>query len=366
MIATNASAPERLPVARYNATLIHPTVSAAFHHFARRGMAFDSAAMVERLAGLESFPAISVGDLIAAAHAAGVALTGAHAELAELEEIPAPFLTFLKRGPAPDALLELVQVERIGRRRVTIWGDRFGEVAIQREHLERRWSGIVLMLKPGAGGSGACELETYRPQEHVFQDFISRSACSELIRYCEEASFRRSRVLQRRGEVVSDVVQTRSRSSTTVVLKDRNHPILAPLYTRCARLEGVTEREIETIQCVRYKRGQKFRAHFDGGIDLPRLTTYLLYLNDDFTGGETYFPVLDHAVAPMAGACLRFPSCDREGRVLWQSEHGGLPVREGVKYALNIWVRCPPPSAPARTPVSLPPLQLRQPLHVRQ
>lgn len=362
MIEAAAPPPERLPVARYNATLIHPTISAAFHHFARRGAAFDSAAMVERLASLENFPAIPVGELIAAARAAGVTLTGAHAELAELEEIPAPFLTFLKRGPAPDALLELVQVERIGRQRITIWGDRFGKVTIRREDLQRRWSGIVLMLKPGESGSAACELGSYRAQVQVLPDFISRSECRELIRYCEEASFRRSRVLQRRGEVVSDVIETRSRNSSTVVLKDRAHPILAPLYTRCARLEGVRERDIETIQCVRYKRGQRFRAHFDGGIDLPRLTTYLLYLNDDFTGGETYFPVLDHAVAPAAGACLRFPSCDREGRVLWQSEHGGLPVREGVKYALNIWVRCPPTTPPT---APIPPM-LQRHLHVHQ
>lgn len=333
---------ERPSVSSYNTTLIHPTVIAALRHFARRTIAFDSAAMIDRLAGLERFPAIPVGELISAVRSSGVPLTGAHAELAELEEIPTPFLTFLKCGPAPDARLELVQVERIMRQRVVIWSDRFGEAAIRRADLQLRWSGIVLVLDRDRCGSGECELESYRDKVHVLPDFITRNECRELIAYCEEASFRRSRVLQRRSEVVSDVVQTRVRSSSSVVLRDRNHPILASLYTRCASLEGVRPQDIEAIQCVRYKRGQKFKAHFDGGIDLPRLTTYLLYLNDDFTGGETYFPMLDHTVVPTAGACLRFPSCDREGRVLWQSEHGGLPIRDGVKYALNIWVRCPP------------------------
>jgi hypothetical protein len=119
------------------------------------------------------------------------------------------------------------------------------------------------------------------------------------------------------------------------------HPLLRPLYLRWAGLEGVGEEDVEQIQCVRYKKGQKFRTHFDGGVELPRLTTYLLYLNEDFDGGDTYFPILDLTVEPRTGACLRFASCDKLGRVLWPSEHGGLPVSSGIKYALNIWVRCP-------------------------
>ena len=292
---------------------------------------------------IDGFPAISVGDLISSTQEAGVKLTGAHAEISELDTIPTPFLTFLKLGAAANSRLELVQIQHIRRRRVVVWGDRFGDAFIRREHLNERWSGIVLMVDPANCDSEGGELQSYRSQVQLAPNFVTPAECRELIDYCEDASFRRSRVLQRRSEVVSDVVEMRVRSSTSTVLKDRAHPILSRLYAHCASLEGVRARDIETIQCVRYKSGQKFRAHFDGGIGLPRLTTYLLYLNDDFSGGETYFPMLDYAVAPVAGSCLRFPSCDREGRVFWQSEHGGLPVRGGVKYALNIWVRCPAP-----------------------
>jgi len=332
-----------LPVETYNSTLIHPTISAVIHHLARRGVSFNSSKLIERLAGIEGFPAISVGDLIASAQEAGVKLRGAHAELTELDTIPTPFLTFLKLGTAANSRLELVQVQHIRRRRVVVWGDRFGDAFIRRENLNERWSGILLMVDVANCHSEANELQNYRSQVQLIPNFVTPDECRELIEYCEAASFRRSRVLQRRSEVVSDVVEMRVRSSTSTVLKDRAHPILSRLYAHCAYLERVRTRDIETIQCVRYKRGQKFRAHFDGGVDLPRLTTYLLYLNDDFSGGETYFPMLDSAVAPIAGGCLRFPSCDREGRVFWQSEHGGLPVRDGVKYALNIWVRCPTP-----------------------
>lgn len=330
-----------LPVETYNSTLIHPTVSAVIHHLAGRAINFSSSKLINGLAQIDGFPAISVGDLISSAQKAGVKLTGAHAEISELDAIPTPFLTFLKLGNAADSRLELVQIQHIRRRRVVVWSDRFGDTFIELEHLNKRWSGIVLMVDPASCSSEATEPRHYLAQVQMLPNFVTPAECRELIDYCEDASFRRSRVRQRRNEVMSDVVEMRVRSSASTVLEDRAHPILSRLYAHCAYLEGVRARDIETIQCVRYKRGQKFRAHFDGGIDLPRLTTYLLYLNDDFTGGETYFPMLDFAVSPVAGSCLRFPSCDRDGRVLWQSEHGGLPVSDGVKYALNIWVRCP-------------------------
>lgn len=333
---------DRVSVSDYNRTLLHPTVHAAVRHMARKGVDFESAKLIRQLARIQHFPSISVGDLISASRASGVSLAGAYASVSEIDDIPLPFLAFLKCGSAPDAPLELVQVEALRKRRIVVWSDQFGETSILRTHMLHRWSGIVLIVDHVDQHSQPAELAAFRNDVSLLPNFITQRECAELIGYCEETSFRRSRVAQRRNEVVSEVVQARFRNSTSALLTDRTHPILSQLYDRCAELENVRPDDIEDIQGVRYKRGQKFKPHFDGGVELPRLTTFLLYLNDNFVGGETYFPVLDHVVLPVAGTCLRFPSCDRVGRILWQSEHGGLPVREGIKYALNIWVRCPP------------------------
>lgn len=354
----NANPPE---VASYNSVLEHPAVHATVRMAASSGAHFHAGTFARELMGKKRFPELSVGEMIAVADRSGLHLSGTYAAAAELDELPTPFLCYLRRGASSKVGLDLFYVHSLTPRTVVLSNDRFGTDRMSRSAFEARWSGLALIDAPnGAPRSGVSELEHYRADVRVIADVLDAGECADLIRYCEEACFRRSRVLQRRPGGPREAIETKVRSSSSVVLHDRSHPVLARLYQRCAALERVGVHEIESIQCVRYKRGQRFRAHFDGGVNLPRLATYLLYLNDDFEGGETYFPMLDMSVAPKAGSCLRFANCDREGRVLWPSQHGGLPVTSGVKYALNIWVRCPagtgdiarPSRAPAEEPVA--------------
>ena len=329
----------------HNQALQDGAIRTIIRFAAHSGVEFRSAILLRILGAIPGFPRLSIKDLLAASAAAGLPLVGGHAELRELEG-GGPFLAYLRRADEAAAGLDLVHVHEVRSRSVVTADDRFGTERMPRGVFEERWSGLVLRLADPsvtAPGTGNAELEAYRRSVEVLPGMLSPSECAELIEYCEDACFRRSRVMQKRDgkDAGGDVVQTRVRSSSSVVLQDRGHPLLARLYEAVARHEGVSERDIEHIQCVRYKRAQRFRSHFDGGVDLPRLATYLLYLNDDFDGGETYFPMLDLSIAPKSGSCLRFASCTADGRVLWQSEHGGLPVTRGVKYALNIWVRCP-------------------------
>jgi len=328
-------------VAAFNAALDHPTIRATVRHLATCSVPFDSQALVEAILRSPNFPSVSVAELLTAVNTAGVPLRGGFADLAELPSLPLPLLTYLKRSPDPDASMDLMQIESLAPRAAVLSSDRFGTEKIDRGELARRWSGVVLIADRDPVQTSGNEAAKYRGQVTVLPEFLTVEECRELIQYCEQACFKRSRIIQRTNEKTTDVVMQGVRSSTSAILHDRQHPILARLYARCATIEGTSETCVELIQCVRYKRGQKFRAHFDSGVSLPRRTTYLLYLNDDFEGGETYFPMLSHSVSPVAGSCLRFPSCDDDGRILWPSEHGGLPVKSGIKYALNIWVRCP-------------------------
>jgi prolyl 4-hydroxylase len=118
-------------------------------------------------------------------------------------------------------------------------------------------------------------------------------------------------------------------------------PVLQRLYAACAAYEGADPNDLERAQCVRYKPGQRFRPHFDGGNGMPRRATWLLYLNEGFEGGGTGFPELDLVIQPKAGTVVRFDDCDSRGRILWPSKHCGLPIASGVKYALNLWIRRP-------------------------
>jgi hypothetical protein len=58
----------------------------------------------------------------------------------------------------------------------------------------------------------------------------------------------------------------------------------------------------------------------------------VIYLNDDFTGGELHFPTIDVTYRPKTGALIVFPSAD-------EYLHGVLPVGAGpTRYALPAFV----------------------------
>ena len=70
-----------------------------------------------------------------------------------------------------------------------------------------------------------------------------------------------------------------------------------------------------------------------------RTHTALFYLNDDFEGGETEFPKLDIKVKPELGKLLLWTNMNDDGTLDYDSLHAGLPVIEGEKWILVIWVR---------------------------
>jgi len=100
----------------------------------------------------------------------------------------------------------------------------------------------------------------------------------------------------------------------------------------------------EPLQLVRYGPGQEFRPHLDTSDDsamgeFARSTTLLVYLNDDFEGGETVFTKLGLTVRPRARAALQWRNILPSGKVDKRTEHAGLPVRRGEKLACNVWIK---------------------------
>jgi predicted 2-oxoglutarate/Fe(II)-dependent dioxygenase YbiX len=92
------------------------------------------------------------------------------------------------------------------------------------------------------------------------------------------------------------------------------------------RPAGVNER----FRCYRYRPGQRFAPHYDGAFQRSRRErselTFMIYLNDGFTGGRTVFHDFDVDVAPRCGMGLLF-----QHEVL----HEGCAVESGVKYVLR-------------------------------
>lgn len=84
----------------------------------------------------------------------------------------------------------------------------------------------------------------------------------------------------------------------------------------------------EQFRFYKYQSTQRFKRHIDGRFkrnekEESRIT-FMIYLNDDFEGGETTFD--DISIKPKTGAALCF---------IHEQKHEGSPVLSGIKYVIR-------------------------------
>ena len=164
-------------------------------------------------------------------------------------------------------------------------------------------------------------------------DLFTPDECDEYIAIAERNGFGDAPITTAAGPVRMPSVRNNDRvmlddPQLAAVLWER----IAPHVRRAnmdpdAAAVGVNER----LRFYRYDPGQAFRWHRDGFYQSPdglrsRLT-YIVYLNDDFEGGETKFrephPL---AVRPVKGTALVFAH---------PLSHEGAEVRTGRKYVVR-------------------------------
>ena len=101
----------------------------------------------------------------------------------------------------------------------------------------------------------------------------------------------------------------------------------------------------EPSQILHYGVGGHYIPHVDAetlykddiGLDLWEKTldrdlSVVYFLNDDFAGGELFFPGLDLVIEPEAGTLVCFPSDHNY-------VHGVRPVTSGHRYTVVTWMR---------------------------
>ena len=88
----------------------------------------------------------------------------------------------------------------------------------------------------------------------------------------------------------------------------------------------------ENYQLLKYRGGEQYKAHYDGGTGIGRSISALCYLNSDYEGGELEFVNFGVKIKPEAGMMILFPSN-------YAYTHVAHPVTSGTKYAMVTWIR---------------------------
>lgn len=107
----------------------------------------------------------------------------------------------------------------------------------------------------------------------------------------------------------------------------------------------------ESTNILHYAPGQQYAPHFDF-LDVAnpvfasqlatlgqRVATCLVYLNDDYDGGETSFPALHWRFKGAPGDALIFRNVDAQGAPDQRTLHAGLAPTRGEKWLLSKWIR---------------------------
>ena len=89
---------------------------------------------------------------------------------------------------------------------------------------------------------------------------------------------------------------------------------------------NITLEYMEAINYIRYKEGQHFQVHTDHGFSYTCTVSSVMYLNDEYEGGELWFPYLELTYKPEYGDIVIFPST-------YIYAHASKPVTSGTKYS---------------------------------
>lgn len=177
-------------------------------------------------------------------------------------------------------------------------------------------------------------------------EFLSHKECDDIV----QASKNMFPSKVGGGNDTDSVLNQSIRKSMQTWFPPGKHPATDALRRKTEQIVKTTgcldSFTFEDVQVVRYDKRGKYDAHYDGDdcdADCPRdqrLATLLVYLNDDFEGGHTHFPLLNTHVVPEKGKALFFWVADADTRELFKKTlHAGMPVSKGHKWIANQWIR---------------------------
>lgn len=182
------------------------------------------------------------------------------------------------------------------------------------------------------------------PRVRQCDRFVAPAVCDWLIGLAR-GRVRRALMVKGYGGA-PEVTDERTNSDFAFTVFDSDC-VVALVRQRIGALLKLPIAVMEPPQVFHYAVGQELRPHVDylqreghpvDGYQGDRIATFLIYLNDDFEAGETWFPRAELKAKPAKGGALYFANVDPAGRPDPMTLHAGLPPTSGEKWLFSQWI----------------------------
>lgn len=167
------------------------------------------------------------------------------------------------------------------------------------------------------------------PQIFLIKNFLTHESCDRFISESEDRKFEEAKINVFGRQLMNKGVRNNDR----LMMFDEN--TAEDLFKKAAGFlpqeqEGYKLLNFnEMLRVYKYAPGQQFKMHRDGSYirneQEKSFYTFMVYLNDDFEGGETEFENL-FTIAPEKGTALVF---------FHPLRHEGKTLINGLKYVLR-------------------------------
>ena len=179
------------------------------------------------------------------------------------------------------------------------------------------------------------------------KNFLSVETCQEIIEVYGNGLSPSSVLSTETGEV-----DNRYRIANSCWIPDEKLDSIKYIKQKIAEHTGLPVENQESPHLVRYDIGGKYEPHNDYFLQTEEPTytnqcvnrggqrtyTCIIYLNEGFFGGETDFPQINLSIKPEEGKFVYWKNMEGSEPIT-QSLHAALPIKEGTKWVLIIWVR---------------------------
>ena len=147
----------------------------------------------------------------------------------------------------------------------------------------------------------------------------------------------------------NEIKRSEFRTSSSAIIKKESKKLFYLREKTCSLL-GWNIKESERFQFIAYNKGQEYVPHFDAfdleqirssqsKVTTQRMVTNIIYLNENFSGGETFFPKLNLSIKAELGMMLSFENCISNTDFLNPfTIHQSNPIKQGKKYVLVSWL----------------------------